>query len=215
MERIKDCREDNAISIFCNNCTDEGILNTVSRREITRFADLASIVRKYCAMESFRTTENKFWDNPAPNTTLVRNKRVHYTQAPDTKIKKQIPHRGHGTVLEGWLSGSCKIHSIEGATPTHSLRACWILRQVAKSGKELLALENHSNNTGTVSTVFETFASKNMQKRTIRSLAEVYQVATTNPWSDTAITFNASDEPKFRTARAPAALVLSPIVDGF
>ena len=30
-----------------------------------------------------------------------------------------------------------------------------------------------------------------------------------------AITFNASDEPKFRTARAPAALVLSPIVDDF
>ena len=30
-----------------------------------------------------------------------------------------------------------------------------------------------------------------------------------------AITFNASDEPKFRTARALAALVLSPIVDGF
>ena len=30
-----------------------------------------------------------------------------------------------------------------------------------------------------------------------------------------AITFNASDEPKFRTARAPTALVLSPIMDGF
>ena len=54
-----------------------------------------------------------------------------------------------------------------------------------------------------------------MRKRTLRSLAEVYHVATINPWSDTAITFNASDEPKFRTARAPAALVLSPIVDGF
>ena len=54
-----------------------------------------------------------------------------------------------------------------------------------------------------------------MRKRTIRELAEVYQVATANPWSDTAITFNVSDEPKFRTARAPAALVLSPIVDGF
>ena len=37
------------------------------------------------------------------------------------------------------------------------------------------------------------FASNNMRKRTIRSLAEVYQVATTNPWSDTAITFNASE----------------------
>ena len=29
------------------------------------------------------------------------------------------------------------------------------------------------------------------------------------------ITFNANDEPKFRTARAPAALVLSLIADGF
>src|SRR3954465_2745291 len=54
-----------------------------------------------------------------------------------------------------------------------------------------------------------------MRKRTLRNLPEVYHVATINPWSDTAITFNASDEPKFRTARAPAALVLSPIVDGF
>ena len=86
---------------------------------------------------------------------------------------------------------------------------------MAKSGEELLAPENHSNNIGTVSTVFETFASNNMRKRTLRSLAKVYHVATINPWSDTAITFNASDEPKFRTDRAPAALVLSPIVDGF
>ena len=98
------------------------------------------------------------------------------------------------------------------------LRACWILRQVAKIGEDLLipeATESHPRDTSTVSTVFETFASNNMQKRTLRSLTEVYQVATINPWSDTVITFNASDEPKFRTARAPAALVLSPIVDGF
>ena len=46
-------------------------------------------------------------------------------------------------------------------------------------------------------------------------MAEIYHIAAVNPWSDTAITFNASDEAKFRTARAPAALVLSPIVDGF
>ena len=31
----------------------------------------------------------------------------------------------------------------------------------------------------------------------------------------TAITFNADDEPKFWSVRAPAALVLNPIVDGF
>ena len=54
-----------------------------------------------------------------------------------------------------------------------------------------------------------------MRKRTLRSLAEIYQVATINPWNDTAITFNASEEPQFQSVRAPAALVLSPIVDGF
>ena len=40
-------------------------------------------------------------------------------------------------------------------------------------------------------------------------------MAKINPWNDTTITFNASDEPQFQTIRAPAALVLSPIVDGF
>ena len=42
MDRIKDCREEDAISLFCNNCTDKGILNAISCREITCFADLAS-----------------------------------------------------------------------------------------------------------------------------------------------------------------------------
>ena len=89
---------------------------------------------------------------------------------------------------------------------------------MAKIGEDLLipeATESHPRDTNMVLTVFETFASNNMRKRTLCSLAEVYQVATINPWSDTAITFNTSDEPKFRTTRAPAALVLSPIVDGF
>ena len=44
MNMIKDCREEDAISFFCNNCTDKGILNAISCREITRFADLVSIV---------------------------------------------------------------------------------------------------------------------------------------------------------------------------
>ena len=89
---------------------------------------------------------------------------------------------------------------------------------MAKIGENLLILEateSHPRDTNTVLTVFETFASNNVRKRTLRSLAEVYQVATINPWSDTAITFNASDEPRFRTTQAPAALVLSPIVDDF
>ena len=169
-------------------------------------------------MESAWKTKIKFWDNPALNTNPVQNKRVQHNQTPRSNTKKQKPSIGHGTVLEGWLNGPCKIHSTEDATPTHSLRACWILRQVDKIGKDLLILEaaeSQPEDTSTALTVFETFASNNVRKRTLRSLAEVYQVATINPWSDTTITFNASDEPRFRTTRAPAALVLSPIVDDF
>ena len=75
MNRIKDCCEESAISIFCNNCTDKGIINAISPREVSRFADLATIVQKYCAVESARNTETRFWDSPALTTTLVRSKR--------------------------------------------------------------------------------------------------------------------------------------------
>ena len=44
MSKVKDCREEDAILFFCKNCTDKGILNAISHRDITRFADLASIV---------------------------------------------------------------------------------------------------------------------------------------------------------------------------
>ena len=65
MNKVKDCREEDAVSFFCNNCMDKGILNAISRHDISCFADLVSIVRKYCAMESAQKTETKFWDNPA------------------------------------------------------------------------------------------------------------------------------------------------------
>ena len=44
MNKVKDYREEDAILFFCNNCMDKGILNAINRREITRFANLASIV---------------------------------------------------------------------------------------------------------------------------------------------------------------------------
>ena len=79
---------------------------------------------------------------------------------------------------------------------------------MAKSGEDLLinnTTEHHPvENNNTILTVFETFASNNRRKRALRSLAEVCHVAAINPWNDTAITFNASDEPQFRTVQAPA-----------
>ena len=88
--------------------------------------------------------------------------------------------------------------------PTHSLRACWILRQVAKSGEVILTKdtpEQHppEDDDIRVLTVFETFASNNKCKRALRDIDEVCQIAAIDPWNDTAITFNASDEPKYRT----------------
>ena len=125
---------------------------------------------------------------------------MHYRKTPELVEKKQKSPTWHGTVLEGWLNGPWKIHSTMDTIPTHSLRACWILRQVAKSGEDLLipnATEHHPVDNNTVLTVFETFASNNRRKRTLRGMAEICHVAAINPWSDTAITFNASDEPKF------------------
>ena len=90
---------------------------------------------------------------------------------------------------------------------------------MAKSGEDILTNNNPEHpledNDHKVMTVFDTFASNNRRKRALRGLAEVCQIAAINPWNDTTITFNADDEPKYRTVRAPAALVLSPIVDGF
>ena len=104
--------------------------------------------------------------------------------------------------------------------PTHSLRACWILWYVAKSGEAILTNTtpkkySEEDNGLNVFMVFETFSSNNRRKRTLRDLAEVNQVAIINPWNDMAITFNATDEPRARSVQAPAALVLNPIVDGF
>ena len=48
--KVKECRDEDAISLFCKNCTDKGILNAINHRHISHFADLAAIVQKYCAM---------------------------------------------------------------------------------------------------------------------------------------------------------------------
>ena len=133
----------------------------------------------------------------------VRTKRVYSRKSPDPITKKPKPTTGHGTVLKGWLNGPCKIHSTTDTMPTHSLRACWILWQVAKSSQDPLindtAKHHPAENNNTMLTVVETFALNNRRKRALRGLAEVYHDAAINPWNDMDITFNASDEPQFRT----------------
>ena len=105
LNKVKDCREEDAVSLFCKNCTNKGILNAISHRDIVHFADLAAIVQKYCAMESAWKTRTEFWDNPALTKPFVRAKRANSHKLPDPIPKKPKPTPGRGTVLEEWLNG--------------------------------------------------------------------------------------------------------------
>ena len=91
---------------------------------------------------------------------------------------------------------------------------------MAKSGESILTNitpERHSSEDADLNVfmVFETFSSNSRHKRALRDLAEVNQVAAINPWHDMALTFTADDEPRAQSVRAPATLVLNPIMDGF
>ena len=63
--KIKGCCDGDAVSVLCHNCTDEGILNALNRHRILHFADLAHIVKKYCAMESASKAQTARWEPPA------------------------------------------------------------------------------------------------------------------------------------------------------
>ena len=88
------------------------------------------------------------------------------------------------SVLDELLDTPCQIHATPDNAPNHCLRACWVLRQVAKSGMALLATTTPRENDTNVFTVFEMFSSNNRRKRANRELAEVYQISSASPWSD-------------------------------
>ena len=137
--------------------------------------------------------------------------------------QRNRPLAGVRTVLDGLLDKPCPIHSVLlNTSPSHSLRACWVVRQVAKSGEAILeALPPNKRSTSPqeynaeVLTIYETFPSRNRRKRALRELKQVYHVAVTSAWADIPITFGDTDRPTIRPDHTPAALVLNPIVDGF
>ena len=128
--------------MFRNNCRDEGILNAINRRRILHFNNLATIIQKYIAMESTRKTQAAHWESSVPTQPVIQAKRAHPCNTPGSIVKKYKSSTWRRTVLEGWLDGPCKIHATPDNIPTHSLRACWILRQVAKSGEDILTKNN-------------------------------------------------------------------------
>ena len=110
---------------------------------------------------------------------------------------------GYRSVLDELLDKLFPIHATPSTNSTNSLCACWVLRQVAKSGEAILAaitLEKYSpeRDDFNVLMVFETFSSNNRHKRAPSDLAEVHQVTALSPWNDVTKTFTAEDEPKAR-----------------
>ena len=65
LNKVEDCHKEDIVSLFCKNCMNKGLLNAISRRDIVRFTDLATIVQKYYAMESAWKTQTEFWDSMA------------------------------------------------------------------------------------------------------------------------------------------------------
>ena len=83
---------------------------------------------------------------------------------------------GCSLVLDELLDKPYQIHAMPSTDPTHSLRACGVLRQVAKSGEAILIAatpEKHSTEDDNLSifTVFETFSSSNQHRRALHDFA--------------------------------------------
>ena len=137
------------------------------------FAELSDMVHKYCAMESTGRLQ-QMWRESIPGTrpSKAQAKWVQAIVSPEhNPVRRRNKPR---TVLDELLDKPCPIHSAPfDANPSHRLRTYWVVRQVAKSGENILGLTPpnrrsaptpHDNN---VLTVYETFSSNNQRKRAL------------------------------------------------
>lgn len=101
--------------------------------------------------------------------------------------------------------------------PTHNLRDCWVVKQIAKGGPALLAgTPSHIERTSDkheVMMIYETFVSNNQRKRALREINSIQLVPIQGVWIDTPITFDHHDQPRSTPIRCPTVLVLNPIID--
>ena len=103
MSKVKDCREEDAISFFCKNCTDKGILNAISHRDIVHFADSAAIVRS--------TVRWKAPGKPKQNSGILRLSLYHPSELKGcTLVSHPIKLQRNQSPLQGvelyWRDGS-------------------------------------------------------------------------------------------------------------
>ena len=99
-DKVKDCRDEDAISAFCKNYADEGILTAINRRRILKFADLATIVQKYNAMGSAWETQAAHWEPSVPAQLPLQAKRAH-PRGPARQSRNTKLLRGMAPFLRG------------------------------------------------------------------------------------------------------------------
>ena len=134
------CCDKEIIKTFQFNCRDEGLLNTLAHRQIQSFTELSDMEHKYCAMENIlRAQQLSMGPQFITHHGKPRLKRAYTNLSPEREPneKKTRPC----SVLDELLDKPCPIHSVLlDANPTHRLRACWVVRQVAKYGEPILGL---------------------------------------------------------------------------
>ena len=83
--KIKDCCDNDAVSVFHRNCIDEGIWNALDRRRIQSFTELSHVVWKYYMMESTWKSQKTQLEPAAFKQYTAQAKRIHPYEASDHK----------------------------------------------------------------------------------------------------------------------------------
>jgi hypothetical protein len=153
------------------------------------------MVTKFCAMEDAWRAQKEQTDSIcAKESKRARLKRLHHSwpisNVPSGKKKKSAT--GSKTALDGLLDRHA-VHSVVlNDNPTHSLRACWVVKQVTKSGEAVLSgvrTNKHAAVTldedDEILIIYETYSSRNKRKRALRELGQFHHVASTDAWTST------------------------------
>ena len=111
-------------------------MNALDRGHIQSFTELSQVVQKYCTMESTWKAQKTQLEPAALKQYVAWTKWMHPSGASDHQsvCRKHKPFTGCRSILDELLDKPCLIYVTPSTDPTHSLRACSVLWQVAKSG---------------------------------------------------------------------------------
>ena len=174
--KIPSYQDSDIITTFQHGCRDKGISNALARRCVQTLPELSDLVSRFCTIEDAwvakKSTdsicEHKLKrERPAPRCAPRAG--TIPTKRPRKKKKTSALPR---TTLNGLLDKPCPIHVVLlNSCQTHSLRNCWVVRQVANRGPALLTgtpcHAEESSDEGEVMMIYETFTSNNQRKRAL------------------------------------------------